>query len=182
MKPRQDALRFPLEVSIGAAIRMTHLAYAQDLQNYLASHEIAVGMWFYLRALWEEDGLTQKELSRRVRATEPTTAQQLVNMEKQGYVARRRSIKDKRTSHVFLTAAGRALQERLLPYAIEVNATALEGVSKPEVRQLRELLARIRANLEKRQRAREETAELDEDMPRRGRRREGKAARGAPTR
>ncbi len=168
MKKHHDALLFPLEASVGAAIRTTHLAYAQDLQNYLVGHEIPVGMWFYLRTLWEEDGLTQKELSRRVGATEPTTAQQLVNMEKQGYVARRRSTKDKRSSHVFLTAAGRALRDRMLPYAIEVNATALEGISKPEIRQLRAILERIRENLARRQRAREETAALDEEvLPRR---------------
>jgi len=163
MKKRHDAPRFPLEASIGAAIRVTHLAYAQDLQNYLVGHEIPVGMWFYLRALWEEDGLTQKELSRRVGATEPTTAQQLVNMEKQGYVARRRSTQDKRSSHVLLTPAGRALRNRLLPYAIEVNATALDGMSKTEIRQLRALLERIRENLARRQRARETTAELEAD-------------------
>lgn len=165
MKKRHDEFRFPLEASIGAAIRVTHLAYAQDLQNYLVGHEIPVGMWFYLRALWEEDGLTQKELSRRVGATEPTTAQQLVNMEKQGYVVRRRSTQDKRSSHVHLTLAGRALRARLLPYAIEVNATALEGMSKIEIRQLRTLLARIRENLARRQRAREATAEFEADVP-----------------
>ncbi len=149
---------------MGAAIRLTHLAYAQDLQNYLVNHEISVGMWFYLRALWEEDGLTQKELSRRVGSTEPTTAQQLVNMEKQGYIARRRSTQDKRSSHVHLTAAGRKLRERLLPYAVEVNTTALDGISKSEIRQLREILNRIRENLTRRQRAREETAALESDL------------------
>jgi len=165
MQKRHAELRFPLEASIGAAIRVTHLAYAQDLQNYLTGHEIPVGMWFYLRALWEEDGLTQKELSRRVGATEPTTAQQLVKMEKQGYVARRRSTQDKRSSHVHLTPAGRALRNRLLPYAIEVNATALEGMTKVEIRQLRILLSRVRENLARRQRAREATAALEAEMP-----------------
>ena len=167
MKPAREPLRFPLEASIGALLRMTHQAYAQDLQNYLMSHELPVGMWFYLRALWEEDGLTQRELSRRVGATEPTTAQQLTNMEKQGYVVRRRSTEDRRNSHVYLTAAGRGLRERLLPYAIEVNATALDGIGKAEIRQLKAILERIRDNLERRQRAREETANLDADRPRR---------------
>jgi DNA-binding MarR family transcriptional regulator len=165
MQKDHPVRQFPLEASVGAAIRMAHLAYAQDLQNYLVNHEIPVGMWFYLRALWEEDGLTQKELSHRVGSTEPTTAQQLVNMEKQGYIARRRSTKDKRSSHVHLTAAGRALRERLLPYAIEVNATALDGISKSEIRQLREILKRVRENLARRQLAREETAAIEFEIP-----------------
>jgi DNA-binding MarR family transcriptional regulator len=151
----REELEFPLEASVGAILRMAHLAYAQDLQNYLASHDIAFGMWFYLRALWEEDGLTQRELSRRVSATEATTAQQLTNMERSGLVVRRRSTRDRRSSHVHLTGAGRALRARLLPYAVEVNATALDGFTAREIAVLRDLLERIRANLEHRQRARE---------------------------
>ena len=151
----RDELHYPLTASVGAVLRMTHLAYAQDLQNYLATHEIPFGMWFYLRALWEEDGITQRELSRRVGATEPTTAQQLNNMERSGLVERRRSETDRRQSHVHLTRAGRALKKRLLPYAVEVNATALEGLSAKEISLLCDLLGRMRANLERRQQARE---------------------------
>lgn len=153
----RDELQFPLSASVGAALRMTHLAYAQDLQNYLATHDIPFGMWFYLRALWEEDGITQRELSRRVGATEPTTAQQLNNMEGNGLVERKRSEVDRRQSLVHLTRAGRALKKRLLPYAVEVNATALEGLSSRDISLLCDLLGRIRANLERRQQAREAT-------------------------
>jgi DNA-binding MarR family transcriptional regulator len=166
MKHARDLPHFPLDASVGALLRMTHQAYAQDLQNYLASHELPVGMWFYLRALWEEDGLTQRELSARVGATEPTTAQQLAKMERQGYVERRRSTEDRRSVRVALTGAGRALRRRLLPYAIEVNATALDGFSGAEIAQLKRLLARIRANLERRQRAREAAAGMPPSRPR----------------
>lgn len=154
----RDELQFPLSASVGAILRMTHLAYAQDLQNYLATHDLPFGMWFYLRALWEEDGITQRELSRRVGATEPTTAQQLNNMERSGLIERKRSTLDRRQSHVYLTRAGRAVKKRLLPYAVEVNATALEGLSAADITRLCELLARIRSNLERRQQAREATA------------------------
>ena len=181
MKTAREPLHFPLEASVGALLRMTHQAYAQDLQNYLMSHDLPVGMWFYLRALWQEDGLTQRELSRRVGATEPTTAQQLANMERQGYVTRRRSSADRRNSHVFLTAAGLRLRERLLPYAIEVNATALEGISKADVGQLKKLLERIRANLARRQRAREETAAPDAAPSSRVVRRKGATTRRSRT-
>lgn len=145
---------FPLHESVGAMVRMTHLAFAQDLQNHLAAHGIPVGMWFYLRALWEEDGLTQRALSQRVGATEATTAQQLIKMEARGYVTRRRSDTDRRNSHVHLTRSGRALQDRLLSYAVTVNANALAGFSATEVRQLRAYLARLRGNLAARHEAR----------------------------
>ena len=141
----------PFRESVGAMVRMTHLAFAQDLQNHLAAYDIPVGMWFYLRALWEEDGVTQRVLSRRVGATEPTTALQLTKMEARGYIERRRCDSDRRNSHVHLTRRGRALQNKLLPYAVQVNATALAGLQPQEVTLLQTLLAQLRANLEQRE-------------------------------
>lgn len=151
----QDALdtaaAFPLAASVGAAIRFTHRAFAQDLQAHLARHHVTVGMWFFLRTLWEEDGLTQRELSRRVGTMEPTTVQQLHKMEEQRLIERRRSTADRRKVHVHLTRAGRALRAQLLPYAAAVNDAALEGLDAREVAALKSTLARIQANLLRRQ-------------------------------
>lgn len=154
MKTGVKKLGFPLRESVGAMVRMTHLAFAQDLQNHLAKHDIPVGMWFYLRTLWEEDGLTQRVLSERVGATEATTAQQLAKMEARGHIERRRSQVDRRYTHVHLTRSGRALQTKLLSYAVTVNANALAGFTLADTALLQELLARLRANLAQRQQAR----------------------------
>ncbi len=162
--PSEDPA-FPLAASVGAAIRFTHRAFAQDLQAHLARHHVTVGMWFFLRTLWEEDGLTQRELSRRVGAMEPTTVQQLHKMEQQGLIERRRSTADRRKVHVHLTRAGRALRAPLLPYATAVNEAALEGLSSQEIAALKKTLARIQTNLLQRQLARD--AALYEETPRR---------------
>jgi MarR family transcriptional regulator, organic hydroperoxide resistance regulator len=150
------SLEFPLEASVGAAIRFTHRAFAQDLQQHLASHEVSVGMWYFLRCLWEEDGLTQRELSRRVGAMEPTTVQQLRSMERSDLITRERSQSDRRKVHVHLTARGKALKSKLLPYARDVNAAALAGLSRSEITELRRLLDRLQANLAARSQARGE--------------------------
>jgi DNA-binding MarR family transcriptional regulator len=138
---------YPLAFSIGAAIRLTHRQFAQDLQERLAPHDIPVGMWFFFRALWEEDGLTQRQLSQRVGSMEQTTVEQLKNMERRGYIQRRRSLDDRRKIHVHLTESGRALKNQLLPFAREVNEVALEGLSDGEIGFLRLVLDRIRGNL-----------------------------------
>lgn len=145
------ATDFSLAASLGAAIRFTHRAFAQDLQSHLAAHDIPVGMWFFLRALWEDDGLTQRELSRRVGIMEPTTLQQLRSMETKGLIERRRSTVDRRKIHVHLTRAGKALKPDLLPYAREVNLAATAGFSAEELTLLRRLLDRIQKNLALRQ-------------------------------
>lgn len=151
---QQDTFHYPLEHSIGYLVRVTHRSFAQDLQAYLTPHEIPIGMWYFLRALWQEDGLTQRELSQRVGSMEPTTVEQLKNMERRGFIERHRSAADRRKIHISLTAEGRALASRLLPYATEVNAVALEGLTDGEIGFLRLVLTRIKQNLDARHTAR----------------------------
>ena len=142
---------FPLAFSIGAAVRATHRQFVQELQERLVPYEIPIGMWYFFRALWEEDGLTQRQLSQRVGTMEQTTVEQLRNMERRGYIERRRSADDRRKIHVHLTASGQALKNQLLPFAIDVNRVALEGLSDGEIGFLRLVLDRIRANLDAQQ-------------------------------
>ena len=144
---------YPLSRSVGALLRMTYRTMAQELQALLAPHGIPIGMWYFLRALWEEDGLTQRELSQRVGAMAPTTVEQLRKMEQSGLIERVRSAEDRRRIHVSLTEKGRALRRELLPYAAAVNDAALVGLSDMEISYLRLMLDRIRANLAARQAA-----------------------------
>jgi DNA-binding MarR family transcriptional regulator len=145
---------FPMEFSIGSQVRRTQRLFAQDLQATLAPHDVPVGMWYFLRALWEEDGLTQREISERVGATAPTAVEQLRNMEKRGLITRSGSEADRRKVHFHLTDEGRALEQRLMSYAAEVNASALEGLTAGEIGFLRLALLRIQENLVRREKSR----------------------------
>ena len=145
---------FPMEQSIGSQVRRTHRLFAQDLQAALAPYDVPVGMWYFLRVLWEEDGLTQREISERVGATAPTSVEQLSNIEARGWIARRASAEDRRKLHYHVTEEGRALEQRLLFYAEEVNKAALEGLTTGEIGFLRLALARIQDNLIRRERTR----------------------------
>lgn len=156
---------FPLAASVGAAVRRTHRAFAEDLQARLAVHAVNVGMWYFLRILWEEDGLTQRELARRIGVSEPTAAQQLARMARQGLIERRPSRADRRKLHVHLSAAGRALRRELLPYAVEVNAAALAGIGAREIAALRATLDKICANLATRQATRSQDGGRADSAP-----------------
>jgi len=138
-----------MEQSIGSQVRRTHRLFAQALQAALAPQEIPLGMWYFLRALWEEDGLTQREISERVGATAPTAVEQLRNMEKRGLISRRASEEDRRKVHFHLTEMGRSVETELLAYAEGVNRIAMEGFTEGEVGFLRLALMRIQDNLAK---------------------------------
>jgi DNA-binding MarR family transcriptional regulator len=135
--------------SIGFELRRTDRAVESDLQARLASVGLQIGMWPYLRALWHEDGLTQSELSRRVRASKPTTLAQLRRMEQRGLIRFERRSRDKRLVTVHLTAEGRSLKPKLLPIARLNHNAALAGFKKAEIEALFDALHRIRANVAK---------------------------------
>jgi len=149
MSKTSRAATFPMEQSIGSQVRRTHRLFAQALQAALAPQEIPLGMWYFLRALWEEDGLTQREISERVGATAPTAVEQLRNMEKRGLISRRASEEDRRKVHFHLTEMGRSVETELLAYAEGVNRIAMEGFTEGEIGFLRLALLRVQDNLAK---------------------------------
>jgi len=135
------------DTTIGYLVRDVHRSLARALQSRIASHGVSMGQWFFLRALWDKDGLTQRELSQRVGMMEPTTVTALNGMERRGLVERVRNTHDRRKVNIFLTPKGRALRDVLLPCSIDVNSEATQGVAKAELTVAMDVLRRMAANL-----------------------------------
>ncbi len=133
--------------SIGYLIRDCYRIFSRSLETRLARHGVRAGQWFFLRELWEEDGLHQRELSKRVGMMEPTTVVAIRGMVAAGLVRRVKDKTDRRKVNIHLTPKGRRLKARLLPYAVEINAIATSGLSKSEIRTFRRLFNRMKQNL-----------------------------------
>lgn len=133
--------------------RLAHLvkdatrALVRALQMRLAEHAVSFGHWTFLRILWERDGLTQRELSEQAGVMEPTTFTAMKAMEALGYIERRRHSDNRKNMYVYLTDSGRALKDKLVPLAEEVNHISVTGVSAREVATARKVLLAIIANL-----------------------------------
>lgn len=133
--------------------RLAHLvkdatrALVRALSMRLAAHKVSFGHWTFLRILWEGDGLTQRELSVEAGVMEPTTLTAVRAMERLGYVTRRRVGDDRKKVHVFLTPKGRALKQRLVPLAEDVNNIAVAGVKGADIATTRAVLLAIIENL-----------------------------------
>lgn len=140
----------PFDHSVGYQVRITHRALQRYLQQHIEPHGVTPGMWYFLRALWHEDGLTQRELSDIVGTMEPTTLTAIRSMEKNGLVTRTRSEQDRRKINIHLTPRGQALRGELLPLARKVVDDAVEGFSEEERKQLMQFLNRIQKNLHRR--------------------------------
>ncbi len=147
MARKRIATELRLANSIGYQLHHADKAVEAGMRLRLAQFNVPIGMYFYLRALWLEDGLSQAALSRRVKATPATTALQLRRMELRGLIRREDSFDDKRKQHVFLTDLGRSLEEPLLEQAFANREDAFRGFSKEEIRLTLELIARIQENM-----------------------------------
>ncbi|MFM2043904.1 MAG: hypothetical protein RLY86_2480 [Pseudomonadota bacterium] len=145
-----DTLERPAleEATLGHMLRKAHRAYVRALQNRISAHGVSMGQWFFLRALWEEDGLTQRELSQRVGMMEPTTVTALNGMERRGLVQRVRNPQDRRKVNIYLTPRGRELRDVLLPTAAEVEEQATAEIDRTLIAGLMGLLRRIAINLD----------------------------------
>lgn len=148
--------------------RVAHLvkdaarACIRSLQIRLTPHTVSYGHWTILRVLWQQDGLSQRELAERAGVTEPTTFTAVKSLEGLGYIERTHLPGDNKKVHVFLTKSGRALRKKLVPLAEQVNDISLEGITAEELETTRKVLIAMAANL-----ARDELAsqELGKRMP-----------------
>ena len=134
-------------------VKDTTRALVRALTVRLAAHGVSFGHWTFLRILWEHDGLTQRELSELAGVMEPTTYSAIKAMEELGYVSRRQLPDNRKNVYVHLTARGRALKDKLVPLAEEVNRIATRGVKPEDVAATRRALVAMLANLEEERKA-----------------------------
>ncbi len=135
------------EESLGFQVRKCHRAFDRVLNATLAREGLTSGFWYFLRALWQENGATQKRLSQLNNVTEPTTVTTLNTMTRIGLVRRVRNAADKRKLNVFLTPRAEALKAQLMPHAYRINAIAAAGIPPEDLVVTLRVLHRMSENL-----------------------------------
>ncbi len=135
--------------SLGYLCRIAFRSFSRAMEVRTQPHGVSSGQWRFLRVLWREDGITQRELTRRVGLREPTTVTAVKSLERSGLVRREPSLEDRRRVHVYLTPRAKALEATLRPYVREVNALATTGMTEGQILMLRELLTQVGKNLAK---------------------------------
>lgn len=113
----------------------------------LAEHGVSFGHWTFLRILWTQDGLTQRQLSDLAGVMEPTTFSAVKAMESMGFIERRQLAGNRKNMHVFLLPAGRALEKLLVPLAEEVNRISVDGIPERSISTVRKSLLTMMENL-----------------------------------
>jgi DNA-binding MarR family transcriptional regulator len=128
-----------------AGFLANHMArlFAKGLQQNIKPLGLAPAQFMTLLALWEKDGLTQRELVERLDVEQATMANTLTRMERDGLIQRRAHPDDGRSQSIHLTPKAVALREPATAAARSVNAVALEPLNEAERQAFLDLTRRV---------------------------------------
>lgn len=132
-----------LYVTFGHVIRF-HYYRTHTLLEKLGAYP---GQPPLLFALAEHDGLSQRDLAKKLHIKAATLTIMLKRMEKTNLVERRQDRKDQRVIRVYLTEDGRQLQRKVKATILEVQQECFSGISEEDKQILHRLFLQMKDNL-----------------------------------
>jgi len=111
-----------------------------QVNQRIRPHGVTQGQLPVLCCLHDEEGQTQTELCRKIQVEQPTMANTLWRMERDGLIYRTPSAEDKRQSRIFLTEKTRPAIEAMQEKRNEVIARMTRHMSAEEQKTLYRLL------------------------------------------
>lgn len=138
-----DALS--LDSQLCFAVYATAHAFGRAYRALLAAHDLTYPQYLVLLVLWEEEGMTVKEIGQRLFLDSGTLTPLLKRLEAAGHVKRARDRADERQVSIFLTDKSRALRGRMECVPDEVGG--LTGLDLDGRRALLDILMNLRGAL-----------------------------------
>ncbi|MBW8185946.1 MarR family winged helix-turn-helix transcriptional regulator [Shewanella nanhaiensis] len=118
--------------SLGYLVSHLNVDLQNALDQKLKRYQLDIKLWPVLFALWQEEGITQTELSKRCDVANYTMTRILDQLQTQGLVTRHQEADNRRAFKIFLTDSGKALEQDLIVEAERVNEHFLENLSMDE--------------------------------------------------
>lgn len=106
--------------------------FSRSLQQRSEALGFSPGQFPLLIELWNEDGLTQRQLIDRLDIEQATMANTLSRMERDGLVERRQHPTDKRAQQIYLTAKARDMEAEAKRVAMEADQALFKGFRRFE--------------------------------------------------
>ncbi|MEB3358539.1 MAG: MarR family transcriptional regulator [Synechococcales bacterium] len=133
--------------SLGYRIKLLSQLLSRKLQEELQPYGLTPFHWVVLCCLWEQDGLSTSALGEKLRQVGGTLTGVIDRMEERDLVRRERDACDRRIWRIWLTEAGRHLEEVLPAHAHAIRAQTLQGFSEAEQRLFSDWVDRAIVNL-----------------------------------
>ena len=121
-------------------------ALSRALMDQIALHRSQA---MVLCKLFDQDGMNQSEIAQQLSVQGATVTDMLQRMEEAGLVSRRRDADDNRLVRVYLTDAGHEKERAIAEQFLALESVVFQGFDETERAQLRELLGRALANIDR---------------------------------
>ncbi len=125
------------------------------LLNYKINYQELIDINLYpgqpiiLERIFENNGITQSELS-NITLKKPATITTMLNrLEHMGYVVRKNDINDKRLARLYLTNIGMEKYHQMMKLKKKMGNIIFEGMSEDDLSVVYRLMLKIKNNLEK---------------------------------
>ncbi|MBZ9693021.1 MarR family winged helix-turn-helix transcriptional regulator [Clostridium sp. M14] len=120
---------------------------SDEFNRRLQEHDMTRVQWIALYYIGKTNGIFQKELSDYMSVKESSMVRLIDRMEKDDLVERRKEIKDRRVTRIFLSDKGKKLREELIPLGEEFQRDAVNGIQEDELNIFKNVLEKMINNV-----------------------------------
>jgi DNA-binding MarR family transcriptional regulator len=135
--------------SFGYLLRQTSRRLDRAISRSLIEFDLTVSQYHLLRELWEQQGLSVRELAWLVNIAEPSTLKSVNLMRERGLVGIRVDTSDRRKRLVFLTSKGSRLKKPVLDEIERVSLFAYTDALREDMQAALRVFRAIERRLEK---------------------------------
>jgi DNA-binding MarR family transcriptional regulator len=143
----KENLRQTIGSLLGQAGRL--IGNLLDTNFRKAGYDLTSEQWVILVNLFEEDGVSQKQLAEKGYKNKASITSVLDGLEKKNYIKRVQNMEDKRFNAIYLSRQGRKLQEPLTAIARQTTNEFTQGITFSELEDCRAVLQKIISNAKK---------------------------------
>lgn len=116
----------------------------REYQSYLNKLGLTYPQYLVLLILWEKDNVPIKNITSRLLLNTNTVTPLLKRMEKQGFIKRKRTVRDERKVLLRLTHKGEHLKKKAVSIHEKVSSGLLSGsLNKKELESLKAMLEKV---------------------------------------
>ena len=120
----------------------------RSFDRYIRSTGLTYPQWRVIGVLSNAQGIRQAALAQRLDMQPISMARLVDRLEEAGWIERRPDPDDRRAVRLFLTRKTQPVLEEIRSVRGDFEEDVLAGITKAERKQLLQLLARVRSNLE----------------------------------
>tara|TARA_Y100000588_G_C14205826_1_gene904611 strand:+ start:500 stop:928 length:429 start_codon:yes stop_codon:yes gene_type:complete len=129
--------------SFGWLVNVVANKASKDFDVELKKYGLTIALWPTLMCLWEEEGLTQRDIAAKSKVENSTTTRTLDKLEKLDLVERRADPNSRRSFRIYLTEKGKELEKDIIPVPARVNKELMSALDADERQQMIGLLKKM---------------------------------------